>query len=260
MRYFFAEDTYTSTSSGFYPCMIVVQARLGSTRLPGKIFKTIHSKPLLSYQLERLRRVSSVEGIVVATTINPNDQAIVDYCNHEGVHCMRGSEEDVLSRYVAAASAFGLEVVVRVTSDCPIIDPDLIEKGLQCFFQHYDSLDYLSICHDRTFPLGMDFEIIRVESLKKAFFEAKTESEKEHVTPYIWQHPELFRLSNLQQKIDQSSYRLTVDTIEDFRLIEHIINVLYPKNPEFTLHDTIAFLQEHPDLLKLNAHIVQKRV
>ncbi len=260
MRYFFADEVDSLKSSIFCPCMIVVQARLGSTRLPGKVLKPINNKPLLSYQLERLRRVSSVEGIVVATTLNPNDQPLVDYCNLEGVHCIRGSEEDVLSRYVAAASAFGLEAVVRVTADCPLIDPRLIEMGLSCFFHHYDSLDYLSICHERTFPLGMDFEIVRVESLKKAFFEAKLESEKEHVTPYIWKRGELFRLANLQQKEDLSSYRLTVDTQEDFTLVEHVINALYPKKPEFTFQDTVAYLQEHPELLQINAHIVQKRV
>lgn len=259
MRYFSDADTY-SPKKGFHPCMIVVQARLGSTRLPGKIFKTVQGKPLLSYQLERLRRVTSVEGIVIATTTNPLDLPIVDYCNLEGLHCIRGSEEDVLSRYVAACDAFGLEVVVRVTSDCPLLDPKLLEKGLACFSEHYDTLDYLSICHERSYPLGMDFEIIRVDALKKAFFEAQTTSEKEHVTPYIWQHPKLFRLGNLQQKEDQSSYRLTVDTQEDFTLIEHIIKELYPKNPEFGLNDIITLLKKHPDWVSINAHVVQKAV
>lgn len=242
----------------FVPCMIVVQARLGSTRLAGKIFKPILGKPMLCYQLERLRRVKGVQGIVIATTTNPQDQPIVDFCIREGLHYVRGSEDDVLSRYVAAVEAFGLDAVVRITSDCPLIDPDLIEKGLELFLQNYSSLDYLSICHERTYPIGMDFEIMRVDALKRAFYEAQTALEKEHVTPYIWKHPELFRLANLQQTINQSSYRLTVDTQEDLELVERIFAALYPKNPEFTLTDVIALLEQHSDWLKINAHVQHK--
>ncbi len=259
MRQFLDSDTYSARKS-FVPCMIVVQARLGSTRLPGKIFKPVMGKPLLSYQLERLGRVTNIEGIVIATTTNPKDQPIVDYCNKESLHCIRGSEEDVLSRYVAASDAFGLEVVVRVTSDCPLIDPNLIEKGLECFWHNFETLDYLSICHDRTYPLGMDFEIIRVSALKKAFFEAQDSAEKEHVTPYIWNHPELFGLANMQQAKDQSSYRLTVDTQDDFLVIEHILKALYPEKPEFTRGDVVELLQKHPEWQKLNAHVKQKTV
>ncbi len=238
----FSPDVCYTTPSFFVPCMIVVQARLGSTRLPGKIFKEVLGKPLLSYQLERLRRVKNVHGIVVATTTNPNDQKIVDFCDREGVHCIRGSEEDVLSRYVAAIDAFGLEVVVRVTSDCPLIDPDLLDKGMSCFWEHYEALDYLSICHKRTFAHGMDFEIVRAESLKKAFYEATESYDKEHVTPYIWKHPELFRLANMQQLVDQSKYRLTVDTQEDFVVIKKLLEELYPKKPEFTMQDCITLM------------------
>lgn len=240
--------------------MIVVQARLGSTRLPGKIFKPILGKPMLSYQIERLRRVKGVQGIVVATTTNPQDQPIVDYCNLEGLHCIRGSVDDVLSRYIAACAAFGLDAVVRITSDCPLIDPDLLQKGLALFLQNYESLDYLSICHERTYPIGMDFEIIRVDALKRAFYEAQTAAEKEHVTPYIWKHPELFRLANLQQTADHSSYRLTVDTHEDLELVERIFASLYPKNPEFSLKDVMALLEQHPDWLKINAHVQHKTI
>jgi len=260
MRYFSDDQVFTPTSSRFLPCMLVVQARLGSTRLPGKIFRQIQGKTLLSYQLERLRQVNGLQGIIIATTINPLDIPIVEYCNREGLHCIRGSEDDVLSRYVAAAEAFGLEAVVRITSDCPLIDPYLIQKGLACFLANAESLDYLSICHERTYPLGMDFEIIRTDALKKAFFEAQTALEKEHVTPYIWKHPELFRLANMQQKLDQSQYRLTVDTQEDFSLIEHIIKALYPTNPEFTLKDVITLLEKHPDWLAINAHVKHKNI
>jgi len=236
----FSDDVLYGPRAEFAPCMLVVQARLGSTRLPGKIFKEVLGKPLLHYQLERLRRVQNVEGIVIATTTNPNDQPIVDFCNREGLHCIRGSEEDVLSRYVAAADAFGLDVVVRITSDCPLIDPLLIDKGLLCFWQHYKELDYLSICHERTYPVGMDFEIVRTDALKKAFYEATSPYDKEHVTPYIWHHPELFRLGNLQQAKNQSHHRFTLDTQEDYMLIKKVFEEHYPQNPEFSMLEMLS--------------------
>ena len=256
----FSELDIPGACKSFIPTMIVVQARLGSTRLPGKIFKPVLNKPLLSYQIERLGRVTSVQGIVIATTTNVQDQPIVDYCNHNGLHCISGSEDDVLSRYIAACDVFGLDVVVRVTSDCPLIDPDLIEKGVRHFLEAYETLDYLSICHNRSYPIGMDFEIMRVDALKKAYFEAQTSVEKEHVTPYIWKRPELFRLANMQQSLDESSYRLTVDTQEDYLLIQNILESLYPKNPEFTLKDVMSLLEKHPDWAKSNAHVVHKHI
>lgn len=257
---YFTDEIKACRSGSFYPCMIVVQARMSSTRLPGKVLKNVLGKPLLFYLTERLRSVSSTEGIVIATTKNPADDPIVDFCNREGLHCIRGSEDDVLSRYVAACDAFGLEVAVRVTSDCPLIDPELIEKGLSCFRQHYQTLDYLSNCQTRTFARGMDFEIVRTEALKKAFFEATSASDKEHVTPYIWKHPELFRLADLCQRSDHSAYRLTVDTPEDFELIKRLLEELYPQSPEFSQEDIIQVLQKHPDWVKINAHVAQKTV
>ncbi len=244
----FSPDECFRPPTRFAPCMIVVQARLGSSRLPGKIFKEVLAKPLLSYQLERLRRVNGIEGIVIATTTNPKDQPIVDFCTREGVHCIRGSEEDVLSRYIAAIDAFGLDVCIRVTSDCPVIDPDLIEKGLSCFREHYDHLDYLSICHKRTFAHGMDFEIVRSDALKQAFYDAKDPYEKEHVTPYIWQRPDQFRLANMQQARDESHHRLTVDTEEDFKVIKRLLEELYPKKPEFTMNDCVRFMESYDRL------------
>ncbi|MCE5295416.1 MAG: glycosyltransferase family protein [Chlamydiales bacterium] len=260
MRTFLDSASKSQTQTQFIPTMIVVQARLGSTRLPGKIFKEVNNKTLLAYQIERLRRVKGVEGICVATTTLSQDDAILDWCNLEGLHCIRGSVDDVLSRYKAAADAFGLEAIIRITSDCPLLDTDLIEKGLQCFSEHYETLDYLSICHERTYPLGMDFEIFRTSALEKAFFEATSAIDKEHVTPYIWKQPEVFRLANLQQTKNESQYRLTVDTEEDFVLIKHILDALYPTNPEFTRADIMTLLANNPSWHAINAHVPHKTV
>lgn len=259
MRIFY-DDQPVAAQPEFSPCMLVVQARLGSTRLPGKVLRPLLGKPLVHYLIERLRRVQSVQGIVIATTTNAEDDQLVDFCNKEGLHVVRGAVDDVLSRYILASDAFGLDVVVRITADCPLIDPDLIEKGLALFRQHSNTLDYLSICHNRTYPLGMDFEIIQVKSLRKAYLLAKDPAEKEHVTPYIWRHPEQFQLANMQQKEHQAEYRLTVDTLEDFMLVERIYKTLYPQNPEFGRKEIVALLKKHPDWLLLNAHIQQKSV
>lgn len=259
-RTFFEPKEATYSEVSFQPCMVVVQARMMSTRLPGKVLKEVLGKPLLFYLIERLRRIKHIEGIVIATTKNRADDVLSDFCDVHSLHCIRGSEEDVLSRYQAACNAFGLDVVVRVTSDCPLFDPELFEKGLSLFRASYDEIDYLSNSLERTYPRGMDFEIFRQSALNEAYHEAIKPSEKEHVTPFIYHHPERYRLANMRQKYDQSGYRLTVDTIEDFELISRLIEALYPTNPEFVLADIITLLEKHPDWAKINAHVEQKKV
>jgi spore coat polysaccharide biosynthesis protein SpsF len=245
---------------GFIPTMIITQARMMSTRLSGKVMKEVLGLPLLYYHVQRLRRVQNAESVVVATSQNPKDDVIFDFCQKEGVHAVRGSEEDVLSRYFAAASAFGVDVVVRVTSDCPLIDPKLIEKAIACFQQHYQELDYLSNTLQRTFPRGMCVEVFRFEALKRAFFEASLPYAREHVTPYILERKNQFRIANFSQSCDDSALRLTVDTPEDFELIKKILEDLYPRKPDFTLQDIMELLDKHPEWKHINAHIIQKRL
>jgi spore coat polysaccharide biosynthesis protein SpsF len=244
----------------FFPCMIIVQGRMGSTRLPGKVMKEVLGKPLLFYLVERLRKVEHIEGICIATTLNPIDDVIANFCNAESLHCFRGSEEDVLSRYFAAAEAFDVEACVRITADCPLIDPMIISKAIYTFRHHYDELDYLSNTLDRTFPRGMDVEIFRKDALQKTYFHAKSASDKEHVTSYMVKHPHHFRLGNLYQKKDTSSYRLTVDTQEDFELIRIILEKLYPHKQEFHLEDILRLFATYPELKEINAHVAQKEM
>lgn len=258
MRHFKIIDVPPIKNLPFFPCMIIVQARMSSTRLFGKVMKEVLGRPLLFYLVERLRRVRFVEGIVIATSQNPADDPIGAFCDKEGLHCVRQSEEDVLSRFYTASALFGLDSFVRVTADCPLIDPALIERGLSCFAQNYNELDYLSNCLVRTFPRGMDFEIVKQGALQKAFFEATSSYDKEHVTPFIVNHPEKFRLANISQENDQSQYRLTVDQQEDFELVKRLLEALYPKNPEFTLEDIVQMLKIHQDWIELNAHVQQK--
>jgi spore coat polysaccharide biosynthesis protein SpsF len=253
---FYIEEIPLKAKRSFFPCMIVVQARMLSTRLPGKVLKEVLGKPLLLHLVERLRRVTLIDGIVIATSVDPADDVISAFCDREGLHVVRGSQENVLSRIYAASKAFGLEALVRITADCPLIDPMLIDKGLSAF--HAGSYDYLSNTLDRTFARGMDFEIIRFSSLEKAFFEATSAYDKEHVTPFIYKQPERFRLANVLQHKNEAHLRLTVDEESDFVLTKKILEALYPKNPEFVMADIRELLQQNPALEQINAHVAQK--
>lgn len=237
---------------------IIVQARMGSTRLPGKIFKEVEGKSLLSYQIERLKRVHHISGIIIATTENPQDDLIVKFCKEAGVLFFRGNEEDVLDRYYRAAKAFSADVIIRITSDCPLIDPEIIDAILNFYIENYPSYDYVSNAIERTFPRGLDVEVFSFACLKKAACEAKLLYEREHVTPYFRFNPDFFRLGNFTQQPNESHHRWTLDTVEDFNLIAKIIQALYPANPYFNQHDILNLIAKNPEWLKINAHVEQK--
>jgi len=240
--------------------VIIVQARMGSTRLPGKVLREVLGKPLLEYQLERLARVRSSDMVVVATTDKEQDKPIVDLCRRLGVLFFRGPEEDVLARYYLAAREFGAEIVARITADCPIIDPAVVDQVFRFYLDHAGEYDYVSNARRRTYPRGMDTEVFSFHALEEAYREARREAEREHVTIFIYEHPERYSLGGVEYHQDYSRYRWTVDTEEDFQLIEKIITALYPKNPEFTLEDCLQLLAKYPEWEKINAHIKQKPV
>lgn len=240
--------------------VIIVQARMTSTRLPGKVMKEVMGKPLLEYQIERLRRVNLVDEIVVATTINSTDQPIVDLCERLKVSCFRGSENDVLARYYEAATMFGVDVVARVTSDCPVIDPTVVTQVIRYCHDHQDSYDYVSNGLLRTYPRGMDVEVFSYRALREAYIEATDEPEREHVTPFIYRRPKRYRLANVAFRENMSHHRWTVDTPDDFDLVRRIIEALYPVNKEFTLDDILDLLDAHPEWVKINAHVEQKKL
>lgn len=237
---------------------IVIQARMTSTRLPGKVLKEVLGKPLLEYQIERLRRVKSADEIVIATTINETDQPILDLCNKLSVPYYRGPEDDVLARYYGAAKQYKADIVVRITSDCPLIDPVVVERVIMFFKNHYPKYDYVSNCLERTYPRGMDTEVFSFQALSEAFFEAKARPDREHVTPFIYMRPGRYRLANVHYEKNYSYYRWTVDTPEDFELIQKIITTLYPIKPCFNLHDCLELLRKNPAWMKINSHIEQK--
>ncbi|AEG59494.1 cytidylyltransferase domain-containing protein [Desulforamulus ruminis] len=238
--------------------VIIVQARMTSTRLPGKVLKEVFGKPLLEYQIERLKRVLLADEIIIATTINETDQPIVDFCNSVRIPCFRGSEGDVLSRYYNAAKSYKADIIVRVTSDCPLIDPMIIDKVIQFYIQNEEKYDYVSNTLERTYPRGMDTEIFSYKALEEAFVNAKELPEREHVTAFIYRRPEQYRLGSVKQTTDQSQHRWTVDTPEDFRLIKKLLSSLYPLNHEFSMLDCLELLRKHPEWEKINKHIEQK--
>ena len=239
----------------------IIQARMGSTRLPGKVMKRLCGKTILSHVISRVRACSLVDEIVVATTTSLADNVIVTESEKFGVNWFRGSEEDVLERYYLAAKEYKADVIVRVTSDCPLFDGEVLTEMLEYFSietSHGLEMDYLSNCLRRSYPRGLDAEIFTFEVLEKAFQSAHQPYEREHVTPYIYEHPEIFNLHNQTYDDDLSNYRWTLDTEDDWILIEEIYKNLYHEGEIFTTDEVVDFLEENPELLFINAHVEQK--
>jgi len=234
----------------------IVQARMGSTRLPGKVLKKVNGIPLLQYQLERMRQAKLLDELVIATT--STSDAIFKFCKENNVQYFLGSENDVLDRYYQTAKNYGADIVVRMTSDCPVIDPNIIDCIIEYFLNN--DFDYVSNTIKRTFPRGMDTEVLTMDALKHAYNKAQKEYEREHVTPYIYLNSNQFKIGHYFGKIDNSHIRLTVDTKEDFELISLIISELYEKDNNFTLEHILKMLEAEPELLKINAHIEQKKL
>ncbi|MBA3815439.1 MAG: glycosyltransferase family protein [Parachlamydiaceae bacterium] len=238
--------------------VVIMQARMGSTRLPGKLLKEVLGKPLLLYQIERLQRVTLANEIVVATTTNPIDHTVIDFCHSKQIPVFQGSENDVLDRYFQAAKYFEAEVIVRVSGDCPLIDQQVVDKVIDFYKKNYPRFQYVSNTLERSYPRGMDVEVFSFSALEKAATIATRPEQREHVTPYIYQHPELFALGNVAHHPNESHYRWTVDTIEDFQLITAILENLYPKKPNFSMYDILEAFKEHPEWININAHVQQK--
>jgi len=238
--------------------VIIVQARMTSTRLPGKVLLKVMDKPLLEYQIERLREVRAAEQVLIATTINAADNEIVQLCKRLGVTFFCGSEHDVLDRYYQAAQASHADVIVRITSDCPLIDPVVVDKVIGFYLDH-PVYEYVTNCLPRTYPVGMDTEVFSFQALRIAHQEAVTGPDREHVTGYIEQRPDRFCQANVAYKENHSRYRWTVDTPADFELISRIITTLYPGNHNFTLEDCLTLLAHNPEWEKINSHVKQKK-
>ena len=236
---------------------IIVQARMNSSRLPGKVLKEVLGKTLLEYQLERLKRVVNADKIIVATTTDAIDYPIVELCDRLLVSTYRGSELDVLARYAEASSLFPSQTVIRITADCPLVDATLVDRTID--FYRRSLLDYVSTDH-AVYPRGMDVEVFSGDMIQMANNNALKPADREHVTPYFYQNPGRFSTGTYSEDLQASHHRLTVDTPEDFQLIQTLLEYLYPKNHEFNLEDILKCLQEHPQWSNINQHIQQKTI
>lgn len=237
----------------------ITQARIGSTRLPGKILLQAAGKPLLEHHLGRVARSKLVSQVVVATTTGDDARPILEICDRLGIAYFQGSTDDVLARYAGAATKYDADVVVRLTSDCPLIDPAVIDEIIQHFLDNRTDTDYVSNCRlERTFPRGMDTEVLTIQCLREAHAEATSATDREHVTPFIWRQPDRFKVANISFASDQSRHRWTVDTADDFELVRRIIEHLYPTDSEFTLQDSLSLMDAHPDWPGINSHVEQR--
>lgn len=230
----------------------IVQARTSSSRLPGKVLRPILGTPMILHELERLRHCKTLGKIVLATSIDTSDDALAATVQDAGWDVYRGSLDDVLDRYVQCASLYGADHVVRITGDCPLIDPEVVDTVVTAHLTHGN--DYTSNTLRRvTYPDGLDTEVMTAEALRKSGREARLASEREHVTQYLIKHPELFRQENIASVEDLSNERWTVDEPEDFAFVTCIYEALYPENPAFGMADVLAYLVAHPACRHMNA-------
>jgi len=238
----------------------IIQARMGSTRLPGKVMKDLKGKPVLWHVIERVKQAKNIDQIIIATTTAKRDKIIFEKAKEWGVKAYQGSEEDVLARYYEAANKHNVDTVVRITSDCPLIDPHVIDE----IVEYYNKNNYTLVTNagsdlnNRTYPRGLDTEVFSFTVLEEAFNQAEEKYQREHVTPYIYEnYADIFYYKNNE---DLSNYRLTLDTKEDFELIKALYDKLYQGEHDFYLNEIIEVLSKNKELLKINKKIKQKEL
>jgi spore coat polysaccharide biosynthesis protein SpsF len=236
----------------------IIQARTGSTRLPGKILEDLAGEPMLARVVNRVGRARTLDAVAVATTVASTDDRVVRLCEARGWSVFRGSEEDVLDRYYHAALELKADVVVRITSDCPLIDPDIIDRIVGEFLALRPDVDYVSNGLERTFPRGLGVEAMSFDALERAWREDSNPAWREHVTQYIVRNPNAFRCANVANDEDRSYMRWTVDTIEDLTLVRRIYDSF--RDDTFGWRDVLHLVESHPDWLEVNKHIQQKTV
>jgi len=235
----------------------IIQARMGSTRLPGKIQADLLGEPMLYRVVTRVQRARSLDDVVVATTVEPGDDGVVAMAERYGWQVFRGSQDDVLDRYYGAAGRFDADVVVRITSDCPLIDPGHVDEVVGTFLERQDELDYLCNFYERrTYPRGLDTEVFHAAALERTWREARTTACREHVTLYMREPASGFRCAGVFHAEDLSALRWTVDTAEDLALVRWVYESF--GCDDFTWRDVLDLVERHPDEAAVNAHVQQK--
>ncbi len=233
----------------------VIQARTGSSRLPNKIILPLADKPLL-YRMYERAAASKLKGkIVIATTTNQSDDIVEDLCDEYKLNCYRGHPTDLLDRHYQTAKFFQADAVVKIPSDCPLIDPNIIDRVLKYYTDNFYKYDYVSNLHPATYPDGNDVEIMSFKTLEYAWHNANKDFEREHTTPYIWENPDKFRIGNVawESGMDYSmTYRFTIDYTEDYNFIKQVYDEIYPLNPNFSMQDILDLLERKPEIKKIN--------
>jgi spore coat polysaccharide biosynthesis protein SpsF len=229
----------------------IVQARSSSSRLPGKILKPILGTPMLAHQITRLRRSRLIDKLIIATSDDPSDDPLAALAREIGIECFRGALDDVLDRFYQAARAQAPEHVVRLTGDCPLADPAVIDAAIALHLE--SGSDYTTNAVEATWPDGLDVEVFRFACLEEAWREAKLPSQREHVTPFINKQPARYRITHLKGDVDLSHMRWTVDEPADFEFVTAVYQRLYPVNPAFSTADVLALLEREPQLADVNS-------
>jgi spore coat polysaccharide biosynthesis protein SpsF len=243
----------------------IIQARLGSTRLPGKVLLEIEGKPVLLHIVNRLKRVLKVDEVIIATSTLKINSKIISFCKKNNIKYFVGSEDNVLDRFYHAALVYKPKNIIRITGDCPLLDSDLIDKLIN--YYEKNDFDYCGIATGAgvankeeifRYPDGLDAEIFKFSVLENAFKNATTKLELEHVTPFIWGNSQMFKLGVLNSDVDYSNLRWTLDNFEDFKLIKWIYSQLYSKNNYFNMFEVIKLLEKNKQVLKTNNHLIGK--
>jgi spore coat polysaccharide biosynthesis protein SpsF len=239
---------------------VILQARITSTRLFAKVLMKICDKTIINLIIKRLSQSKKIDDIILAIPNTNQNDVLEEYAKKIDCHYYRGSEEDVLSRYYRTARQFDINEIVRVTADCPLIDPMLVDLMIDHYLK--ENVHYAAIGVEGNFPRGLDAEIFSFDTLKKVNIEAQNCYEREHVTPYIYEHPELFNIKFIEapDNLRRPEIRLTIDTQEDFNLVREIFENLYKEDQLFYTKDVIDFLDRHPELLSINALVSQKKL
>jgi len=237
-----------------------IECRMTSSRLPGKVMMQSCGKPMLQHLVERISRVKKIDEIWFATTANTNDDCIEDLANRLNIGCFRGSEDDVLRRVLSTAQTAKSDVIVEITGDCPIIDPEIVSQTIDLYF--LNSCDYAANCITHKYPLGMDVQVFSTALLATADKEGTTPEDREHVSWYFIRNPEKFKHLTLPPppRLNRPEVRLTLDEYPDFVLIDHILKQFYFATPGFTCDEVINYLDKNPELLKINSTVTQRGI
>jgi len=237
--------------------VIIIQAHMGSTRLPGKVLMDIGGRTMLARVVNRARLAKTVRTIVVATSTSVSDDVIMEQARALGVDAFRGDDEDVLSRFYNAARAFNADVVVRITADCPLIEPEIIDKVVTAFLEVYPKADLAANTLQRTYPKGMDVEVASFTALERAWRQAGKFYQRSHVFPYIYENPDSFDLISVTDERDNSWMRWTVDTEEDLEFVRAVYSAL-GNDDSVSWREVLVLLDRQPKLLEINKHVQHK--